>query len=215
MLRCGFARKWLGGILGVVAGIGAGTAAGSPYSLDGTWVDVDYWAGSGSNEAIVVVDWNNVNGPYATASHAWGYRWEGEKSLADAISGICSAGPLQITTSYGGGYISDAYYTNSAVDNDAHSTMDWSGWWWLGRTLDGGNQWTANAGSTIQENLVDNAIYALNNDGPTWMVGPVDWADPLWGASSITIPVPEPTMITLLLGGGLVGLMCRRGTKRV
>jgi hypothetical protein len=167
-------------------------------NLNGYWVDVDYWAGSGSNETIVVIDWNQTNGPYTTESHAWGYRWSGTKYLSDAITDICAAGALLVTTSYGGAFVDDAFYNKPSIDSDNHTSADWSGWWWLGDTTNGGATWTINAGDIISEALVNGNIEGMNIDSGAWT------------SDTLSIPIPEPMMLALLGLGGLLVTKLRK-----
>jgi hypothetical protein len=178
----------------VVLAITSSAVIATPVNFGGTWVEVDYWAGTGSNETIVVIDWNQTNGPYTTESHAWGYRWSGTKYLSDAITGICDAGALIVTTSYGGAFPNDAFYNDPSVDSDNHTSAGWSGWWWLGDTVNGAS-WTPNAGGITSEVLVNGNIEGMNIDSGAWT------------SDTLSIPVPEPMTIALL---GLGGLLLRR-----
>jgi len=47
-----------------------------------TFDDVDYWVGSGSNQAALVFDWNDGIEPQ---SLAWGYRWDGTATGQDML----------------------------------------------------------------------------------------------------------------------------------
>ena len=51
--------------------------------------DVHFWAGEGTNRAAVVVDWS-ADG---AAPLAWGWRWNGEATAADALRGIVREDP--------------------------------------------------------------------------------------------------------------------------
>ena len=170
----------------------ASAALADPYQLAGTWVEVDYWAGTGDQETILVVDWNGTNGPYETESHAFGYRWSGAGMLDQAVTDICAAGLLDITTSSGGAFISDAYYYDAGIDGDDHTSAGYTGWWWLGSTIDGGATWVPNVGGITTEPLEDGAIEGMNLDGSNWT------------SATLTIPVPEPGALLLLSTGVLV-----------
>ncbi|MBU0637844.1 MAG: hypothetical protein KKB50_03190 [Planctomycetes bacterium] len=162
-------------------------ADAAPYNLNGYWVDVDYWAGSGASETIVVIDWNQTNGPYDTEAHAWGYRWDGDQYVSDAITAICAAGPLEVTTNYGGAFLDHAFYFDPQIDDDQHTSDGWAGWWWAGDTLDGGQTWNLNAGGITEKLLGDGRIEGFNMDAGNWT------------SDTLTIPVPEPSTLATLL----------------
>jgi len=182
----------------------AGTAAAAPYDFGvNGWVEVDYWADSGAltttYETILVIDWNQTNGPYASEAHAWGFRWgdaDGTLHVSDALAAIEAAGGLDVTTAYGGGFLNDAFYADA--DGDAHSTAGFSGWWWSGETTDGGATWTGNAVGIDQEPLVDGNIEGFNMDSGAWT------------STSLSIPIPEPAALALLAVGAAAALRRRR-----
>ena len=53
--------------------------------------DIQMWAGSGSNEAAMVIDW--VQGDTTEPSLVWGYRWDGNATGEDMFRAIVSADP--------------------------------------------------------------------------------------------------------------------------
>jgi len=80
------------GILFAVASIwGMGVSAEAAFTFD----DIEYWVGTGSNRAALVIDWNDGKNHQ---SLAWGYRWDGTAYGADMLMAIA-----------GSGYIKDAY----------------------------------------------------------------------------------------------------------
>jgi hypothetical protein len=197
------------GAVAVVVLMAATTVARAvPYHLNGVWVEVDYWADDGSvnppNETILVIDWNNTNGPYATESHAWGYRWSGTQYVSDLVAAVSAAGALDVTTSSGGQFVDDAFYTDPLIDADQHTSVGlWSGWWWTGSTADGGQTWDANGGGITGELLADGQIEGLNLDEGNWT------------SATLTIPAPEPAGLGFVLAiGGIWGLRrARRGER--
>jgi hypothetical protein len=172
------------------------SVAAKGYTMQGLDIVVDYWAGAGSNETIVVIDWNRTNGLYETSSHAWGFRWDGTAYVSDALAAIDTAGALDITTSYGGDFVSDAFYYNPSIDNDNHTSAGYSGWWWVGDTVNGGVTWNATAAGLTSEILASGKIEGLNS-----VTNYDEW---LAGGSTLTIPTPEPCALTILALGGLL-----------
>jgi hypothetical protein len=47
--------------------------------------DIDYWVGSGTNQAALVIDWNDGISP---VSLAWGFQWDGIATGEDMIQAI-------------------------------------------------------------------------------------------------------------------------------
>jgi hypothetical protein len=177
----------------------AGAAMAAPYDFNGTLVEVDYWADDGSpspeNTAIIVIDWNAANGPYATESHAWGYQWTGAEMVLDALNAIDTAGALNLNVS-GGGFVDSAAYTDLGIDADVHTTT-FDDWAWIGGSTDGGASWIGNGGGVNVEPLVDGGFELINYNR-------MDWTP-----NNATIPVPEPTSIALLTIAS-IGLFQRR-----
>ncbi len=52
--------------------------------------DIQLWAGTGANEAAMVIDWNDGK---SDESLVWGYRWDGSATGADMFEAIVSADP--------------------------------------------------------------------------------------------------------------------------
>lgn len=177
--------------MGLVVLAASGVADAALYNLNNHWVEVDYWAGVGPNETIVVVDWNDTHGPYLTESHAWGYRWSGDQTVKDALEAIELAGALDMEYGYGGGFVLHADYFDPSIDTDNHRTTDYEGWCWSGSTTDGGLNWEGSGGGLDTEPLAHNQIEGLN------------WNPGDWTGDNLTIPVPEPATITLVALGGM------------
>lgn len=72
-------KKLLTFILGLELAAGASATINFPAS------SVQYWVGSGSNSAVVVVAWDDAATPTALA---WGVRWNGTVSALDLIDSI-------------------------------------------------------------------------------------------------------------------------------
>ncbi len=202
-------------VLAAVLATATSAAVADLYSLNGYTVDVDYWAGAaagtGISETIVVADWNDTNGPYVSESHAWGYRWDSAeaKCVKDALDAIAAAGAFSYTTAYGGGFVGHLFYDDG--DGDTHTTeipTDYHGWAWLGDSTDGGATWNDNASGIDVEPLADGTIEGLNFNPSTF----VDWSN--YGSDNLTVPVPEPATISLLLLGIASAAATRRMRKQ-
>lgn len=87
--------------------------ADTSFSFD----DIQFWVGSGSKKAALVIEWHDEASPDALV---WGYRWDGEASGHDMIVAISKADPrLVLLTQYTGrmGYtIAGIGYGESKLD---------------------------------------------------------------------------------------------------
>ena len=68
--------------------------------------DIVYWVGTGSNQAILAVNW-------ADTALAWGYRWNGTATVADMMDDIAAADPRFSYT--GTGFINDILFNDGTV----------------------------------------------------------------------------------------------------
>lgn len=171
------------------------------YLIQGVDLEVEYWAGSGENETLIAVDWNQTNGPYNSPFHIFGYRWQDgtQPTVKDALQAVDLAGDLLVTYGYGGGYINHMLYDRTADDGDDHTTLDFGGWWWSGQTDDGGLTWQDNAAGIDTKYVRNGGIEAFNINGTNW------------GSASMTIPEPATVM---LLAVGMCLLKQRKEEKR-
>ena len=68
--------------------------------------DILYWVGTGSNQAILAVNW-------ADTALAWGYRWNGTATVADMMDAIAADDPR---FSYSGsGWLNDITFNDGTV----------------------------------------------------------------------------------------------------
>jgi hypothetical protein len=79
-----------------------------------TFNDIQNWTGTGSNEAGLIIDWQDGKNPQ---SLAWGYRWDGTKTTYDMVNDIADSDPW---LSFFG-----TYYNGS---DGIHGTADDLGW---------------------------------------------------------------------------------------
>ena len=102
--------------------------------------DILFWVGTGSNEAVMAVNW-------ADTALAWGYRWDGTATVADMMNHIAAADPRFSFT--GTGMVSDINYIDTAAgmttplgitpgyywSSTNNGVMDWG----MGQTLANGD----------------------------------------------------------------------------
>jgi len=102
------------------------TKSADAYTLDD--VIVEYWAGNGSNEAVVVID-------FGVKSFAFGYRWDsGPKYGKDLMNAVAAAGPLDYNDS--GGFLNTISYGSfSNIGQEGHP----ADWWSYFTSTDGEN----------------------------------------------------------------------------
>ena len=187
----------------------ATAARATPYNFEGTWVEVDAWAGSGSNESILVVDWNRLDNGEATIteSHAFGYRWDGDQYESDMLAAFNDAGILTVTTGYGGAFVYNIGYDDG---EEVHLHVE-EGSWNLASTSDpyarwgtwGDSEWDFNTAGITEELLADGQYEGLN--AIMWFASLPDYADDQLDIPFTSAPVPIPGAVWLL-GSGLLGL---------
>ena len=81
---------------------GSGTPAEATIAAS----DILYWVGTGSDEAILAINW-------ADTALAWGYRYSGTATVADMMSAVAAADPR--LTVVGSGFVSDILYIDTAA----------------------------------------------------------------------------------------------------
>ena len=116
---------------------------------------IEYWVGEGNSYAILAVNW-------ADTCLAWGYRFNGEKTVANMMDDIAAADP-RFSYTLDGGYLSDINFT--AGNRTLGIT---SGNWWsstnngfmdmgLGQTLSNGDleKWADPTAGVIVDSTYD------------------------------------------------------------
>ena len=158
--------------------------------------DILFWVGTGSNEAVMAVNW-------ADTALAWGYRWDGTATVADMMNHIAAADPR---FSYSGtGMVSDINYIDTAAGMTTPLGITPGNWWGstnngfmdsgMGQTLSNGDleKWADPAAGVI----VDSTYDATNN---YWWytyvypmaITPVTVPDTTGGSGPDTIPEHGP-----------------------
>ena len=153
-------------------------------------IPVEYWAGSGSNEAVVVID-------FGADSYAFGYRWDsGTKNGKDLMDAVDLAGAMNYTQAAG--------FLNT-ISYGGYSNIGEGGWsadWWAYFTSTDGLNWTFSWDTAFSDRVLSNGSW------DSWAHQTTE--DYLPPAHSPTTPVPEPVTITLLGIGGLLLVKFRR-----
>ena len=120
--------------------------------------DILFWVGTGSNEAVMAVNW-------ADTALAWGYRWDGTATVADMMAHIAAADPR---FSYSGtSLISDINYIDTAAGMTTPLGITPGNWWGstnngfmdagMGQTLANGDleKWADPAAGVIVDSTYD------------------------------------------------------------
>ncbi len=144
--------------------------------------------GSGANETMIVFDWKSGSTP----SHAWLYKYDGSKTLADAMNAI-------ETASSNFDWSETAFVTKlDYFDGSESHVGNSAGWMSFWGSSDGEN-WSSTPVGVMDYDLIDGGFAGGNPD----VFG--NWP----GASPVVPLVPEPASVALLGLGGLA-LLKRR-----
>lgn len=102
-------RHLVGVLLTTLLCAGAGLA--ELVSFGSRRVDIEYWAGTGSQRAVCVVDF----APGET--FAFGYRWDGEKTSFDMLQAISAAGTMSFAynTDFGSPFVDSITYAGRTM----------------------------------------------------------------------------------------------------
>ena len=157
--------------------------ASAGYSFDE--VIVEYWAGSGSNESMLVLD-------FGDDSYAFGYRWDtAAPSSYHALEAIRAGGLMEMSSHY------DEGQAGWFVDSLSYGGLTMSSMAFF--TATDGTDW-ATSWDGASDRVLSNGAWDGWAAGEWVEVSP-DW----WEFSGIpTTPVPEPSLLALLSGGALI-----------
>lgn len=173
-------------------------------SLAVSFSDIQFWAGTGTNQAAVVIDFNDGQSPM---SYVWGYRWTGIATGEQAFRAIVEADPHLISTidvfSFGASINSIAYlplstggYRHSQTQDFGPAGLYWSYW----SSTENNASWSFSSTGMTQRLL-------QNGDVDGWA-----FSNPNYNAPPPTNPVaavPEPSSL-LSVGIALALTRARR-----
>ena len=188
------------GLLAAVSSIIFSPAASASIS---SFNDIDYWVGSGSNQAALIIDFNDGKSPEAWA---WGYRWNGSKNGGDMILAIAAVDPRMSLVN--GGSSTAVFITEISYDGSAglqSGTSDFT----FGVDTSWGYYNAIDTAEAVADNWTAPGIGASSralSDGnwDAWSFGKYDSLTfdhtvPPNTASAIAAPVPEPETAVALL----------------
>ncbi len=163
------------------------TAFAMPMSYDGITVEVESLVGTGSNQAMIVIDWEAG----LTESHAWFYKYDGTKVVADAFDAIQEA-----VTGFQWSQTAFVSYINYNDGSEFHQTANigWLSFW----NKDNGS-WVLNDFGVYEQQLLNGGWSGIIAD---------DYPD--WGDVPPTVPVPEPAAVLLFAVGACVARRRRK-----
>ena len=194
--------------------------------------EIDYWVGSGTNQAALVIDWNDVVSP---VSLAWGFQWDGIATGQDMLQAIAGTtlgdvtatgadGRLSIyITSFGWGDVVDRIVYNGSGyvhDRAGFAFTDYWEYFNMGGSFDTPPDGDPNAFS-------GSSSYPGTGGSPDWIsswtgFGSRELSDGSWDGwrfnpgtdGPISQPtaaaVPEPgTLLLTAFAGGLLALRRR------
>jgi hypothetical protein len=209
-------KVWVGVLSAVVS---AKVATAVPYvAPNGELIEVEYWAGSGSNEALVVVDFNQ--GP--SDVYTFGYRWDGAANGGQALTAIVAEGGLDAAMTNWGGpppaenlFIDSFTYDGVTLVNEVN--FPWSpSWLFYYDDIVGPGELV---GWTMAELWGMSGHLLANGAFEGWLFSYDQWPEytdeprqPL-AAQTGEGGIPEPGTVALLVAG-LAGLASRHRRRR-
>lgn len=186
-------------------------------SVINSFTEVPFWVGSGSQQAVLILDWEDgkhLQGDTAPAerSIAWGFRWDGSKTGIEMLHAIDAADPrlhLEFKTFEGfGEYLSAAYYDldgdggisfdGTVTDSGDHFRDDFDGYWrYFVKDATDGNSPAWSQGDEAQVGASTRML--ANGSWDAWVY--TDYAyypDPGPVPPSAVAAVPEPSAVWTL-----------------
>ncbi|MCC6685652.1 MAG: hypothetical protein IT205_01540 [Fimbriimonadaceae bacterium] len=163
-----------------------------PFSVQAvSFDDIRLWAGSGSNQAALVIDFNDGQTP---RSYLWGYRWDGAATGEDALRAVVEA-DIALTATFDvfsfGASLNTVTYLGHSQSQNSNPGQYWSYW----VTTNGHDDW-------VFSNLGMSDRLLANGDVDGWA-----FSNPNYNGLPPTVPVaavPEPVSLATLSLGILV-----------
>lgn len=200
-------------------------AASAANALSFGFGDIQYWFGSGSNQASVVIQWDTADSPQALA---WGVRFDGSLSGAALFDTVLNDPRLyayQEEFSFGRGIYGIGYdidnggvtgsgYTNGGSAPDDALANDPGDRWKVGWLSNGfWSLWTASGSEAAGFSSASVGVSDLGVTDSTWMLLAFAPASNGWSTTPpsgiAAAPVPEPATLGAV-GIGVVTLLRRR-----
>jgi hypothetical protein len=168
-------------------------ANGAIYDFNGVLVTVEYWTGAGTNEAVMVVDWQK------DISLAFGYKWNDSAMVGDMFDAVDAA---------------SAKFYKEWVEEQGDVAI-----FGIGYDMDDDGFSKDDIGDYYEEGWFENGFWAeyLSSDGQSWNWGDGirsdyiydgSWAGFSWAPEFVSTEpdapiVPEPITLSILALGAL------------
>ena len=96
-------------ILAIIFGVSAYAA---PQRSNIPFTQIEYWVGTGGNKAILIVNFCNKS-----KALAWGYKWDGTKTVAQMLNAIDSADNRLTIVGVAANFVTDFQYNDAQFPN--------------------------------------------------------------------------------------------------
>lgn len=202
---------------------GAGRASAQMFNFS----DIQNWTGTGSNQAALVIDWNDGKGP---ESLAWGYRWNGNATGLQMFQAIDAADPRLVLfvqddngpVTYGIGYDlnnNGGTFTpgqlgvdenGSASDPGDHYAEGFFTKYWAYYVTDAGSPY-GGAGTWSFSDFGFGSRNLVSGSWDGYSISDSNFDAPLPDLPTAAAPAPEPsTLAVMLVGSAAVWVLVRR-----
>ena len=96
-------------ILAIIFGV---SAYAEPQRSNIPFTQIEYWVGTGGNKAILIVNFCNKS-----KALAWGYKWDGTKTIAQMLNAIDSADNRLTIVGVAANFVTDFQYNDAQFPN--------------------------------------------------------------------------------------------------